>query len=173
MKNLTGIALKGFPFPNLERIGVLLYPEYPTTILYKTEQQSPLIIEWVDCSEQNIDRFLSYECSTYNLLRYFNGSMSHRNLIQSATKNIIVSFEGEVNNPVNPCMIHFDNLPSEYLPHADVFFNKKEAVQFDRIIGSFNLEIQVDDYKPGYVQQALLAEPSSSYLKKKDDHILP
>jgi len=173
MKNLTGIKLKSLPFLNLERIGILLYPEYPTTMLYKTEQQSPLVIEWVDCSEQNIDRFLCYECSTKNLVRFFKGSLSHKNLIKSATKNLIISFEGDVNSPIDPRIIHFDNLPADYLPHADVFFNKKEAVEYNKIICSFNLEVQIDNYKPDHVQQALLAEPSSSYLKKNDGHILP
>jgi len=172
MKNLTGIKLKSFPFSNLERIGILLYPEYPTTVLYKTEQRSPLVIEWVDCSEQNIDRFLAYECSTTNLLQFFNGSLSHKNLIRSATKNLIVSFEGEVSSPVNPRIVHFEDLPIDYLPHEDVFFNKREAVEYDKILRSFNLQIEADDYKINDAHQALLAEPSPIYSKRKDPDLL-
>lgn len=167
MKNLNSTALEVFPFQNLEKVGVLLHHEYPTTIIYKTSNQAPILTEWVDCSKQNIDRFLSYESSKPNLAKFLLGELSHLELIKSAIGNLIISFEGDINNPIDPARVSFEEIPEDYLPHREVFLDPQDIVEQGKIFSFLKTDDKINKYRPGLAPHHLVAEKGGRYSHKQ------
>lgn len=148
MKKLPGYSLTEFPFPNLELVGTLLYHEFPSTVVYADEFNNPIILEWIDCDDQNKDHYLIYESSKSQLQKLISGLISHRSFIKNSKNNFIVSFEGKLGNESNYKVVFFDQLPKEYLPDADVYFQQEEGVQLNKIVGFFKLKLsdRYDDF---------------------------
>lgn len=142
MITLTGIHINELVVPTEIFVGVLFFAEYPTTQIYADTNGTPIIKEWVDCSDDGTtDRYFYYKSSVLWLNKFINGFVSHRDLILNATDGL-VCFQDELiedSRYDNNVLISSNNLPSQYLPSSNFFFKNKDSVNLEVIIDFFNL----------------------------------
>lgn len=138
MINLDGRIIYDFPFPDLEIIEILVYRELPSTILYTNEHRDPIILEWVDCSDDGENyRYLIYQTSAELLSEYLSGVRSHYSLLESAIDSLIFAFEGDLENKKNIQIVPFKNLPAFYLPKKEVFPGTDDTVDLTTVVSYF------------------------------------
>jgi len=147
MNELQGYEVATFPFPDLDLVGILLYHDFPSTIVYAEDKQSPIIIEWVDCADdRKTHRYLAYKSSIKDLTKYIYGNLSHYNLIKSAADGLIVSYDEANGRRDNMQIIPFSKIPLSYLPKKDVYFESDEEVDLNDVIDFFNIPVKKNYY---------------------------
>lgn len=157
MKAISGFTQDRFLRSLNNEVGILLYQEFPVTIVYHTNDQSPVIKEWVDC-EDDVDRYFVYETTTKKLREFINGELSHYDVIQSCKGGLVVLFD-EIGSKIKNITISSPaSLPVDYMPAISSFFKKANGVDTDDIIKFFSLESDVN-------QQEFQEEPQIDLLK--------
>lgn len=140
MKAITGIQIDHIPFELSNEIGVLLFKEFPSTVIYENGHESPCVLEWVDCSDDGrIDRYLIYATTREDLANYIFGRISHLELIMNANQNIAIVFDGTINRPENIVVVAPSCIPEDYLPNYDTHFDFSNGVETEKIISFFSL----------------------------------
>ncbi len=124
---------------DLSFVGSILFKEYPSTLVYSYKNKSPYIVEWVDISDNGVDKYFIYNTSKDNLKKYFDRKISHKELILSAENGIVVFFEGKIEHPKNISMSGIEFINKEYLPSQESFFEKNDSDDIDKIISYFEL----------------------------------
>lgn len=145
MERMLGI-LNDFDLKIEKMIGVLLYREFPSTIVFVDSEKNPIIKEWVDCSDDGkIDRYYFFKTSRFHLKEYISGNLAHIGLIESACDGFLY-FEdvtGKVTS--NKTIISTRQLPFIYKPENDYYFEREEGVNTEEIEEYFNLKKVSDD----------------------------
>ena len=139
MIQAKGLILKNLPFQDLQRIGTLLFKEYPVTDVYLSEND-PVIKEWVDCNEEDtIDRYYYYSINRHLLLNFIEGSLSHRDLLLNNRDGYVILTEESKTKTLNQKVISINDLPSQYLPSQDTYVKKSEIVDLKIITEKLEL----------------------------------
>lgn len=125
------------PFTNLVHLGDLVDILFPTTSVYNSSNNEPLVLEWADLEDENL--FYLYQTTPLNLKLYLEKRLSHFELIQNAVMGISYLFKGDIHSPSDITIVPVKNLPSSYFPDSDVFFEAQEAYEVDVIENNFNL----------------------------------
>lgn len=125
-----------------EFVGVLMFPEYPSTMVYANQNENPLIKEWVDCSDDNkIDRYFYYNTTASCLKLFIEGEISHLELIKSATEGFVMLEDEEDGQRLGMLkFIGVDKIPKNYLPHPDCQFSQSDCQDLHKIIKYFKIE---------------------------------
>jgi hypothetical protein len=140
VNELRGIYVENNPLKLVERIGTILFAEYPTTIIFSDENREPIIQEWVDCSDDNlIDRYFYYQTDRLSLKHFFEGKLSHLDLINSSLDGYVVfqDFQGEKGSQCQ--LVSLRLIPSDYKPKANFIFDSKDGVDIEDIYTYFSL----------------------------------
>lgn len=140
MDNQIGISIPSLPYSLQKFEGVLLFHEYPSTILYQDDNGDPIIKEWVDYFENTkTDRFFYYRTNLTLLKRYITGDLPHRDLINQSIDGFVI-FEDITNDNKNYSIASVNAVPTSYLPDSDFYFDTSEGVHLQTIVTHFNLE---------------------------------
>jgi hypothetical protein len=110
----------------------LNYPEIPLTSVYKYKDDKFVIVDWVDNKEDDIlanvdDVELVYIVTKENLLNFIENKLSKKEFIQSAVNQNYFEYcykESEIINEYKS----FSEIPSEYFPENEVFYNIEDMV---------------------------------------------
>jgi len=151
MIEIRGISLPELPFAIKEFVGVLLFQEFPVTTLYSGDNNMPIIKEWIDCDD-NIDRLFFYQSSKENLKKFLGGKISQGELIRNSIDDLIFIVDEENGQPKQIKLVSTSQIPEEYLPSEDSFFNAQNGVQTQKIIEYFDIAkleivpINLDEY---------------------------
>lgn len=166
---LGGISLDGLLFTDLEIIGTLLYPEFPSTIVYSNKQGDPFILEWLDCDSGDLNRYMLFRTDVELLNKFVSGRYSHKEFIKTSVREYVTVFDGTIKAPLNVHLLTFEQVPAEYLPEADVFFDRDDSFELTKVVEYFSLNtyrVSYDDFIPQ------VAEPNQQTitLKGRKDH---
>ena len=140
MIDIKTIPLNSFPYFDIKEIGVLLFTYYPTTIIYSDNEGTPIIKEWVDCSEDNkIDRYFYYKTNKKLLKQFIDGEISHLDLINYSTDGFVIIQDISQTDELQTSIILLNDLPSNYKPTPIFKFDHSDGVETTKIIDYFNL----------------------------------
>ena len=120
-------------------VGILLFAEYPTTIVYATKNNTPVIREWVDCSEDGFtERFFSYATTVKQLQSFLQGRISHKNFIKKAEEGIVYFEDVADGNTISTAISSTGHLPLDYLPADDFYITPENAQDLEVISNYFS-----------------------------------
>ena len=151
MIKIRGISLPELPFSMKEFVGVLLFQEFPVTSLYSDDSGMPVIKEWIDCDD-NVDRLFFYQSSKEDLKKFLDGKISQGELIRNAVDGLIFIVDEENGQFAQIKLVSTSQIPEDYLPSEDSFFNAQNGVQTQKIIEYFDIEnleivpLNLDEY---------------------------
>ena len=168
MIEINGILLPSIPYKIKTFVGVLLFTQYPTTIIFSDEQGNPIIKEWVDCSDDSkIDRFFFYKTNKIYLKQFIEGGISHLNLINYSLESYVIFQDIQEEQVLNTCLISLNSIPLKYKPSTDFFFNYNDGVDVIEVVEHFNLDnINVPESVLGQVKDISLKNSSETiYIK--------
>lgn len=144
---MTRVNSISTPFGNIRFIGHLLCRYYPTTSIYSKEDNTPVIVEWIDEYENGDDISIIYESSIQSLSDYINGKISHLDLIHQ-TDSTYYKFINSIDN----ASFHSTTLKGigkKNLPGNFSFFSRSESRDVNLIestLGLIPLEIENNEY---------------------------
>jgi hypothetical protein len=170
MNNLIGISVSILPF-NLDAfIGTLLYQEFPVTSVYASDENSPIVKEWLDCDDDT-DRFFIYEVTASNLSQFVNGKLSHYDLFNSANNGVGFLIDEKDNEIIKINAISPDKLSNDYLPSYDSYFNINNGVDTEKInthfdLGNIRIESENEDDILRNIAKERKAEVFNLHYKK-------
>ena len=143
MNDLIGIQVDGIPYKDLDLVGVLLFAVFPSTIVYKNDQDRPIIKEWVDCSEDNlIDRYFYYSVDKRHLKSFLDKEISHLDLINRADDGMIFFQDIQKDKDPETITVSLAEIPINYLPQGDFLFDFEDGVDTFDIIEAFDLDAE-------------------------------
>lgn len=144
--------IKDTPFGELSFVGDLLSKSYPTTMIYKTDNHEPIIVEWLDEDDDGNDMFIIFQTSIDNLRLFYKGVISHIELIKSAEKNIYFDFIGSIND-TQFNRVKFRNIDKTSLPKASVYFDSEHSEDFKLIAETFGIEFSNSEKNEKYFEE--------------------
>lgn len=137
----TGLNISVMPFNNLKFVGVLLFKEYPSTVVFSTSDGIPMVLEWVDfIDETNLDRFFIFESNLLSLKNYIDKRITHLDLIKESQNGVVVFFDNSIENPCNMYITGVDFISTEYLPSSYNYFDAEDSDDFEQIKNFFRLD---------------------------------
>ncbi|MBB5645157.1 hypothetical protein [Pedobacter cryoconitis] len=163
MDNQIGISIAALPYSFKSFEGVLLFHEYPTTVVFQDIEGDPIIREWVDYSEQTkTDRFFYYRTDLTLLKKYISGNLPHKDLINQSKDGFVI-FEDVKENQKYYSIASVKAIPIDYLPNADYYFDIDEGVHLQKIITHFNLDsILLSDIELFEAKEISIAQSSET-----------
>lgn len=161
MGNQIGISIPSLPYSLQEFEGVLLFHEYPTTVVFQDLQGNPIIREWADYFEDtNTDRFFYYRTDIFLLKRYISGDLPHRELINHSSDGFVI-FEDSIIDKKHYSISSVKSIPTNYLPDPEFYFDVLEGVHLKKIVTHFGLDnVSISDI--GLVEAKEIAATKSS-----------
>lgn len=122
--------MKSIPFPLGDSIGVLLYMEYPTTIIYSSKDGDPIVEEWLDCNKSKaLEWFYVYEIERKFLKSFIDKEISYFELMRNSKDNIGFLVKEEKYKIEKICVLSSEDIIKEYFS-KDYFLTKKmELIQ--------------------------------------------
>lgn len=126
MKKITSAKLlKAFPYPQIQKIGDLLFFEQPLCSLL-THHGSFFILRWVELDAvQDLSRWLFFKISYDKLIQYLKREISDFELIQSAMGAVLLLDIEDAQIYHAIWQVSVQNLPATYLPAKTAFFETK------------------------------------------------
>lgn len=122
MKVLNGIKIKRLPF-NLIKIGDILAYDGPILSHFKSDKEDDYFMFWVD-NNTSSNRWLLVFVSKVDLNRYFNESITFKDLVLLNQKDLVYFFDIDSNvDYKNITQIAVKDIPEEYLPGDESYFN--------------------------------------------------
>ncbi|MBK9248890.1 MAG: hypothetical protein IPM69_12445 [Ignavibacteria bacterium] len=141
MTNLIGISSTILNVSIKKLIGVLLFAEFPSTIVFAGRDGEPIIKEWVDCSDNgDTDRYFYYKTTKFLLKKFIHGRISHQDLILNSTDGLLYFQDIQNSKPINHIIISCKHLPQEYTPSSNFYLQENDGVDLHRITTYFELE---------------------------------
>ncbi len=139
LRHIIGLDIPNFPI-KLNKVGDLLYFEGSLMGVYCNDEGSPFIFDWVELNN-NVNRWLVYEVEIKSLADYINGKISHFSLINNPKKDLIFLIDKNIEG-IDVCckVVSPKNLPYEYLPKNNIYFDEDESKKLDNIKTTFNLK---------------------------------
>jgi hypothetical protein len=138
---VEGISSPTLPYKLTGFEGTLLFHEYPSTIIYENHDKTPVIKEWVDCSDdQRIDRFFYFKTNLVLLKKFIEGQLSHQDLITSALDGLVVFEDYNIETKASIFLISpIKSIPSAYLPSHEFYYKPEDGVEASKIYNHFKL----------------------------------
>lgn len=122
MENIEGISLKKLPF-ELNKRGDLIAFDSPYLSYFYNENGDGYFLNWLD-SDDIVNRWLLFEVKQIDLFDYFTGKKSLLNLINDGEEIVfIIDIDDNVNFK-HITLSKKSNLPSNYLPEKDSFYEE-------------------------------------------------
>ena len=142
LRHIIGLDIPNFPI-KLNKVGDLLYFEGSLMGVYCNDEGSPFIFDWVELNN-DVNRWLVYEVEIKSLADYINGKISHFSLINNPKKDLIFLIDKNIEG-IDVCckVVSPKNLPYEYLPKNNIYFDEDESKKLDNIKTTFNLTPKV------------------------------
>jgi hypothetical protein len=133
MKNISGIALREFPFPQLQKVGDLMFVDGPLSSVFVDRFDQLYIYEWID-SDDSSNHWLVAKVSGNDLRSYLSQSISQLKLISNCDQGVvfILSMSGQANIE-KVLLTSIETVPDEYLPDSEVYFQKDLSPDYEKI----------------------------------------
>lgn len=155
MIQLRGIESK-FLTNNLRKVADLIYFEGPFLSHYVSKSGDNYLSYWVDCDENN-QRWLVFRVGINSLQDYVNKKKPLYELIKGVDDGFVYAVDiSEDGSQSVPLMIFFADIPDEYLPTSDSYFDfsyEKEsdvaALSMTEQCGLFEIHFTGADVKYG------------------------
>lgn len=155
MIQLRGIESK-FPTNNLRKVADLIYFDGPFLSHYVSKSGDNYLAYWVDCDDNN-QRWLVFRVGINSLQNYANKNKSLYELIKGVDDGFVYAVDiSEDGSQSVPLMIFLADIPDEYLPTADSYFDfsyEKEsdvaALSMTEQSGLFEIHFTGADVKYG------------------------
>lgn len=155
MIQLRGIESK-FPTNDLRKVADLIYFDGPFLSHYVSKSGDNYLSYWVDCDENN-QRWLVFRVGINSLQNYVNKKKSLYELIKGVDDGFVYAVDiSEDGTQSVPLMTFLADIPDEYLPTADSYFDfsyEKEsdvaALSMTEQCGLFEIHFTGSDVKYG------------------------
>ena len=122
MIQLRGIESK-FLTNNLRKVADLIYFDGPFLSHYVSKSGDNYLSYWVDCDENN-QRWLVFRVGINSLQNYVNKKKSLYDLIKGVDDGFVYAVDISEDETLSvPLMIFLADIPDEYLPTADSYFD--------------------------------------------------
>lgn len=135
MENLTFSSKKSLDTSKFNRIGDLLYFEGPILSLFEELNSGHLyLFDWVDRDEKS-NRWLIYRTSPISLLQFIRYQISHLRLFRKRPEEEVYFVDIDAKNELfsNYDAFAIEELPQNYLPNDDNFFELSDCKHFEEI----------------------------------------
>lgn len=140
LNEINGVSIDKLPLNDLKEIGDIMFPEFPSTVLYEDDSSSLFIWEWIDCDENNKDIQFLYGIDKISLSRFFQKEISHIELIKKNNLGFGFIFYGNIESPFNIKIVDSKNIPNELLPNGNYFLKDEDVIDVDSIIKYLQLD---------------------------------
>jgi hypothetical protein len=127
------------PFGHLSYVGDLLSNTYPTTIVYKDNNNHPFIVEWLDEDDNCEDVFIIFQVEVEKLKLFCDGIISHLDFIKNVVGKKYFQFKGSINSTKFE-RINYNNIYKSSLPKDIVYFNSNYSLDYELIAEVFNIK---------------------------------
>ena len=123
---------------NLEKIGDFLYHEGPLLSVFKDLfSDNFYLYKWSDCDEK-ANRWLVFKVSMHALNAFFDKELSLRQIILDQPFSYFLDFDNAL-DPLSIVVVSTQNIPKNYLPEQDSYF---DALEFDSYATIFQQKIK-------------------------------
>jgi len=144
MKNIIGIKLDQLPV-ELKWVGDLNFFDGALQSVFCDTQNIPYIYEWADSDEQ-YNRWIIYPTTTYLLKLYINQQLNYYDLYFNQYTSLYFCVDIDNNLNLNNIQIIQDfQIPKDYKPSNEIFFEPEESPDLEKIIAHFNLNSQIEN----------------------------
>jgi hypothetical protein len=133
MENITVRKIELSLKNSFVRVGDISFFEGPLITLFEDFNTSDLYFyDWVD-RDNNCNRWLIYKVIPQELLKFLNKKISHFDLFQHVDEFFVTDINNRsgLNNYEIGKLLE---LPDEYIPNTDSFFNEDDCPSFDKIL---------------------------------------
>ena len=118
-----GLKVDSLPFELNKFEGILLFQEYPTTIIYEDIYGNPIIKEWVDVSDDYLtNQYYYYKTSRILLKQFVEGNLPHAELINLAIDSVVYYEDSTENIKSEYRFSPVTWIPPEHKPNVDFYF---------------------------------------------------
>jgi|GEM_PF-2019280 len=163
MEQLNGILISKDLYFELEKIGVLLFQEFPSTVVLKNSTGEIYIQEWVDCSEDGlIDRFYFFKTNSKFLSKFLKNEISHTELVFNSLEGFVFFYDRDNDSISDLTIISIKNIPVNYIPSSHHFLITDEVVDIEKIKSFINFD-EID------TKTNLFEKVQETVYKKKTD----
>lgn len=137
MKKLTGIKINKLDFVPIKQ-GDFLYHEGPLLSVFKDLfSDNFYLYKWSDCDEK-ANRWLVFKVSMRALNAFFDKELSLRQIILDQPFSYFLDFDNAL-DPLSIVVVSTQNIPKNYLPEQDSYF---DALEFDSYATIFQQKIK-------------------------------
>lgn len=142
--NNSAIDLKN----SLLRVGDLINLDGPLLSLFLDSRDSNLyVFDWLESTRKS-NRWLVYKVEAKLIDQFINQKMSYRTLFNIAIKNSSYYYADIINSKETEySLFEISQIPEDYFPTEDVYFEKNDAKDFDQIIAITNIVISQNDFE--------------------------
>ena len=124
------------PFPqNLTIVDILLFGEFPSTVVYSDLNNDVLIVEWIDI-ENGVDKYFIYEVTYQDLKKFIKYETSHYDIVKCAVGGHAIFFEGSLEDPKNVHSVDVIDIHEDHLPSKNII----DLLNVHKIAYHFNLK---------------------------------
>lgn len=122
METINGHIINNLPIKGLKKISDLQYYDGPILSHFIDERENNYLYYWVDFNT-DCNRWLVWKISINQLYSYIHNKMSLLDILQAPNKDFVysVDIDRELNYTA-VWAIELDQIPSDYLPDYDSFF---------------------------------------------------
>ena len=142
MEKLNGYLLP-FRVQLFEKKVDLIYENGPLLSLY-TCNGDYYIFYWVDC-DKKINRWMIFRTSLSDVFEYIHQQKSLLNIIENNIDGFVrfADYSGDGKFSEDTIAIRTSDIPKDYLPENDAFFNFGITEEINNIFNSTNYEVNV------------------------------
>lgn len=141
MIKLLGAHTENLNLSITKLVGTLLFEEFPSTIVFCDNENNPIIKEWVDCTESgDTNRYFYFRTTRLFLKNFINGTMSHQDLILNSLDGLLYFQDIQQSNSIDNFVISSKQLPKQYRPSSDFYFDINDGVDVTQVYTFFNLD---------------------------------
>jgi hypothetical protein len=153
-------------FGKLNYVGTLLFKEYPSTVVYSSERKIPVIVEWIDVNDDDVDQFFLYETSIKSLKDYIDGKKTHLELIQTAINSNVWFFDNTIHEPRNIIKSKIKDIAKEYLPSSEAYFDNRDSTDTIEILNFFQQISQIKERTTKH--PGIVIRPNKEFLELRE-----
>lgn len=129
---------------SLIRIGDLVNMDGPMLVLFRHRITGDLyLFDWVDNDEIS-NRWLIYKVAKTDLIDFIKKRISYKSLFdKNQTNTYFADIESDNFNHYK--IYRIKNIPSEYIPDKDVFFDSNDSKNLDAILKTLDLDSDLNE----------------------------
>lgn len=128
--------MQTIPYKDLSVVDILMFDEYPSTVVYSDRDTKAVIVEWIDV-ENEIDQYFIYEVPHSDLEKFLNYKISHFDIVQLAVGGEVLFFEGMLEDPKNMHLMKIADINEDHLPGKNII----DLLNVHKIANHFKLKI--------------------------------